>query len=396
MTATAGPPTTRPAGPGSSDQGSSSGPGSSEQDLADLRGAVRDFLDARSAEQEVRKLLGAEPRYDPQVWRQLCEQLRLPALALPEAHGGDGFGLVELGTALEEAGRALLCAPLLSSSIAGQALLLWGDPDACARHLPALAEGRSTAALAVTEESGSWRPEAITLRAESGSAPGSWRLTGGKHFVLDGTTADLLLVLARTDAGLSLFAVGPGDGGVNARQMAVRDETRALAAVAFDAAPARLVGAEGAGDTLLPGLLDVVATLLAAEQAGGARRCLATAADYARTRYQFGRAIGAFQAVKHKCADMLVQVELAEAAAREAALLHDRGDPGFGVAAATAHAVASRAFMFCAMESIQVHGGIGFTWEHPAHLYFRRAKTSQLLLGGPAEYHERLLHRLGL
>jgi alkylation response protein AidB-like acyl-CoA dehydrogenase len=143
-------------------------------------------------------------------------------------------------------------------------------------------------------------------------------------------------------------------------------------------------------------VLDLACVALAAEQAGGARRCLEMSAGYARTRFQFGRPIGSFQAVKHKCADMLVRVELAEASAREAARLADEGDTGFPVAAAAAHICCSQAYMFAAAENIQVHGGIGFTWEHPAHLYFRRAKSSELLFGGPAVYHERFLDRLGI
>ncbi|MGA5704103.1 acyl-CoA dehydrogenase family protein [Peterkaempfera bronchialis] len=369
---------------------------STDAELADLRSAVRDFLAAKSSEEAVRALLGAEPRFDAAVWEQLCAQLRLPALAVPEEYGGDGFGLVELCTALEEAGQSLLCSPLLSTTLASQTLLLTGDDEACARYLPSLAEGRTTATVAVTEESGSWRPDAVTARAEPESSPGAWTLTGTKYFVADGTTADRLLVLARTGAGLSLFAVERTASGVGTAQMPVRDETRALAAVTFEAAPARLVGHDGDGGRLLAEVLDVAAVLVAAEQAGGARRCLETASEYARTRHQFGRPIGGFQAVKHKCADMLVRAELAEAAAREAARLHDLADPGFAAAAATAHSVASRAYLFCATEGIQVHGGIGFTWEHPAHLYFRRAKSSQLLLGGPAEYGERLLDRLGI
>jgi alkylation response protein AidB-like acyl-CoA dehydrogenase len=178
--------------------------------------------------------------------------------------------------------------------------------------------------------------------------------------------------------------------------MPALDATRALARLTFDRVPAVLIGSEGAAGRLLARVLDTATVALAAEQAGGARRCLEASADYARTRHQFGRPIGTFQAVKHKCADMLVQVELAEATAREAARLAAEGSMDFPVAAATAHVVCSRAYMFTAMENIQVHGGIGFTWEHPAHLYFRRAKSSQLLFGGPAVYYERLLDRLGI
>jgi alkylation response protein AidB-like acyl-CoA dehydrogenase len=178
--------------------------------------------------------------------------------------------------------------------------------------------------------------------------------------------------------------------------MATLDLTRPMAVVTFGQVPAVLVGAEGQGGRLMSRVLDLACVALAAEQAGGARRCLEMSAGYAKTRHQFGRPIGSFQAVKHKCADMLVRAELAEATAREAARLADEHAAGFPVAAATAHICCSQVYMFAAAENIQVHGGIGFTWEHPAHLYFRRAKSSELLFGGPAVYHERLLDRLGI
>ena len=225
---------------------------------------------------------------------------------------------------------------------------------------------------------------------------GGWTLRGTKCFVIDGTTADLLLVVARTVAGPSLFAVDRDATGWAAEPLETLDATRAMARLTFDAVPATLVGADGAGGRIMAKVLDIASVALAAEQAGGARRCLEMSADHARVRHQFGRPIGSFQAVKHKCADMLVQVELAEAASREAARLAAEGSADFPVAAAVAHACCSRAYMSAAMENIQVHGGIGFTWEHPAHLYFRRAKSSQLLFGGPAVYHERLLDRLGI
>ncbi|MER6800132.1 acyl-CoA dehydrogenase family protein, partial [Amycolatopsis mediterranei] len=366
-------------------------PVSSQEDLDELRAAVRDFLEAKSGEDAVRAQMEREPRFDPEVWAQLTGELRLAALAVPEEYGGDGFGLVELGVVLEEMGRSLLCAPFFSSAVlAAQALLAAGDPDACARYLPGIAAGTTRATLAVTEADGSWDPHRIATRAEVAS-PGGWALTGHKCFVLDGTTADLLLVVARTEAGLSLFAVERTAPGVRAESLRTLDATRAQARVMLDAAPATLVGADGAGERLLETVLDVASVCLAAEQAGGARRVLETSAEYARTRHQFGRPIGSFQAVKHKCADILVQVELAEATAREAARLHTADPAGFRAAAAAAHACCSRAYVFAAMENIQVHGGIGFTWEHPAHLHFRRAKSAQLLFGGPAAYHERLL-----
>ncbi|MFD9189365.1 acyl-CoA dehydrogenase family protein [Streptomyces phaeochromogenes] len=369
-----------------------------ESELLELRSSVREFLEAKSPEEAVRKLMESEPRFDPAVWAQAADQLRLPGLVIPEEYGGDGFGPVELGVVLEEMGRALLCAPFFATVVlAAQALLASGDSEACARHLPGIASGRTTATLAVAEDSGSWDPALISARAvPDGGGDGAWRLSGRKAFVIDGTTADLLLVVARTVAGPSLFAVDRRATGLEAEPMETLDATRAMARLTFDAVPATLVGADGAGGRVMAKVLDIATVGLAAEQAGGARRCLETSADYARTRHQFGRPIGSFQAVKHKCADMLVQVELAEAASREAARLAAEGAPDFPVAAAVAHACCSRAYVFAAMENIQVHGGIGFTWEHPAHLYFRRAKSSQLLFGGPAVYYERLLDRLGI
>ncbi len=356
----------------------------SQDDLDALRATVRDFLEAKAGHGE------------PELWAQLTGELGLAGLAIPEEYGGDGFGLVELGVVLEEMGRAPVSGPFFASVVlAAHALLATGDEVACARYLPGIADGTTTATLAVTEADGSWDARRVATRAAE-TSPGQWAVTGRKCFVIDGTTADLLLVVARTETGLSLFAVDRPAPGVRTEALRSLDATRAQAQVIFDAAPATRVGADGAGERVFGPVLDIAAVCLAAEQAGGARRVLETAAEYARTRHQFGRPIGSFQAVKHKCADMLVQVELAEATAREAARLHDEGSAGLPAAAAAAHACCSRAYLFAAMENIQVHGGIGFTWEHSAHRHFRRAKSAQLLFGGPAVYHERLLAALGV
>jgi alkylation response protein AidB-like acyl-CoA dehydrogenase len=363
------------------------------EELDDLRAAVREFLAAKSPETAVRAAM--ETGYDPAVWDQMARQLQLASLALPSDYGGDGFGLTELGVVLEEMGAALLCSPFFGTVVlAAQALLAADDKAACERYLPGIAAGETIATLAVAESSGSWDPAAIATRAER-TAEG-WALTGKKSFVVDGLIAGLVLVVAQAPTGPALFAVRSGAPGFSAEPMTVLDPTRPLAALTFDQVPAELIGAEGEGGQLLSQVVDVAGVALAAEQAGGARRCLEMSAEYARTRFQFGRAIGTFQAIKHKCADMLARVELAEAAAREAARLADEEAAEFPVAAATAHISASRAYMFAAAENIQVHGGIGFTWEHPAHLYFRRAKSSGLLFGGPAVDHERLLARLGI
>ena len=368
-----------------------------KEGLDELRGAVREFLAAKSAESAVRAAMETGLHYDPAVWQLMAQQLRLPGLALPEEYGGDGFGLTELGVVLEEMGAALLCAPFFSTVVlAAHALLESGDQQACARYLPSIAAGRTVATLAAAEGNASWDPALVSARAERAHRDGGWLLTGQKAFVIDGAIADLVLVVARSTAGPCLFAVDRGASGLRAEPMTTLDLTRSMAMLTFDQVPAVLVGAEGQAGRLMSRVLDLACVALAAEQAGGARRCLEMSADYARTRYQFGRPIGSFQAVKHKCADMLVRVELAEATAREAARLAGEEAAEFPVAAATAHICCSQAYLFAAMENIQVHGGIGFTWEHPAHLYFRRAKSSELLFGGPAVYHERLLDRLGI
>jgi len=372
----------------------------SQEELEDLREAVRDFLASKSPESAVRAAMDAERRYDPAVWDQMARQLRLPGLALPGDYGGDGFGLTELEVVLEEMGAALLCSPFFATAVlAAQALLASSDKAACARYLPPIAAGQSVATLAVAESGAvgdPWDPALVTTRASRAKAGEGWVLSGQKSFVIDGAVADLVLVIARSAAGPALFAVDRAAPGLRATPMTTLDATRTMAVLTFEQAPAVLIGAEGQGGELMSRVLDVACVALAAEQAGGARRCLQMSTAYARTRFQFGRPIGSFQAVKHKCADILVRVELAEASAREAARLADEGTPEFPVAAAAAHVCCSQAYMFAATENIQVHGGIGFTWEHPAHLYFRRAKSSELLFGSPAACHERFLGRLGI
>jgi alkylation response protein AidB-like acyl-CoA dehydrogenase len=373
---------------------------SSAAELAELRSSVRDFLAAKSGERQVRAAIQTERGYDEDLWRQMAEQLALPGLALPEEYGGDGFGFTELQVVLEEMGRTLTPSPFLASVVlAAGAMLAIGDEEAAKAHLPGIASGKTTAALAVAESAGLWSFDQLTATARPADGHG-WLLTGTKQFVLHGATADLLVVAAHTDQGPAFFAVQPGRlPGATLTRTALRtlDLTRPMAAIQFSDTPATLIGTAGAAGPALDAVLDRAMTALAAEQAGAARACLEASAAYARERHQFGRPIGSFQAVKHKCADMLVKVELAQAAATEAARAA-AGDPDAAPlpqAAAVAHAVCSESLMFVAAENIQVHGGIGFTWEHPAHLYFRRAKASQLMFGGPGFYFEHLLRRSG-
>ena len=215
-------------------------------------------------------------------------------------------------------------------------------------------------------------------------------------FVLDGAQANLLIVAAKTGAGTSLFAVDPSGAGVTTTNLATMDQTRKQAKVELDGAPATLVGTDGAGWSTLERVLDLAAVALAAEQVGGAQKVLEEAVQYAKDRVQFGRPIGSFQAIKHKCADMLLEVESAKSAAYYAAWCAAELNDELPSVASLAKAYCSEAYFHAAAENIQIHGGIGFTWEHPAHLYFKRAKSSELLFGDPTYHRELLAQRIGI
>ena len=375
---------------------------SSEQEQ--FRHSLRRFLADKSPAAEVRRLMETDEWYDPQVWKQLADQLGLQGLAIPEEFGGTGATPVELGIAFEEMGRALLCAPFFSTvGLAAQALLAVGDDQAKREYLPRIADGSLLATVAVTEPDGCWDLAAVrTSAAADSAAPGvprgsaataAFRLDGTKMFVVDGHIAQLLLVVARTDDGLGLFAVDASDAGVARTLLPTLDMTRKLARVELSGVPARLVSGPGDATAALSRALDLALVALTAEQVGGAQRCLDMAVDYAKIRMQFGRPIGSFQAIKHKCAEMLIEVESAKSAAYHAA--GSTADE-LGVAAAVAKAYCSEAYFQVAAETIQVHGGIGVTWEHDAHLYFRRAKSSQLMLGDEHYHRERFAALTGI
>ncbi|MBI1181750.1 MAG: acyl-CoA dehydrogenase [Alphaproteobacteria bacterium] len=357
-----------------------------------FRDSLARFLRDKSPTSAVRKLMATDRGYDPAVWRQLCDDLGVAGLHLPEDVGGSGYGPVELGIALEEQGRALLCAPYLASAVmAGYAVLLGGTEAQRAELLPGIAGGTTIATLAVTESEGLWRAGDVRLAATA-SGDG-FRLNGRKRFVVDGQNADLLVVAGRTGKGVSLFAVDAAAEGVSRRAVPPMDPTRKLAEIVFDDAPSRLLGAEG--EAPLEAILDAVLVAFAHEMIGGAQALLDSAVAYAKLRVQFGRPIGSFQAIKHRCADLLVQVELAKAAVYQAAQLLADGEDAT-VAASQAKAVAAEAYMHAARECIQFHGGIGFTWENDTHLWFKRAKSSEVFLGAPREHRERMLQAMGV
>ena len=329
--------------------------------------------------------------YDPAVWRQLSGQLGLAGLAVPEEYEGAGFGYVELGIVFEEMGRALLCAPYLASvALATEALLRCADEAARKDLLPGLAAGT----LALLVQPGRWDEASVRTRARRDS--GGWVLDGGKRHVLDGHIADLIMVGARTPAGVALFAVDGAAPGLRRVPVPTLDQTRKQAHLEFTGTPARLIGDEADGWRVLRRVLDTAAILLAAEQVGGASRAVEMAAGYARTRVQFGRPIGSFQAIKHMCADMLTEAEAACSAAYYGlrALAADSED--VPLAASLAKVYCSAAYVKIAGDLIQVYGGVGFTWEHPAHLYFKRAKAGEAMFGTPAYHRDLLASRLGL
>ncbi|MFJ9150730.1 acyl-CoA dehydrogenase family protein [Streptomyces sp. NPDC102270] len=375
------------------------------EEQEELGRTVRAFLAHTSPETETRRLMETPEGFDPALWRRMGTELGLQGLAVPEEYGGAGCGPVEVGVVMEEMGRALLCAPFLSSAVlATTTLLRCADEEARKRLLPGLSSGELVGTLALTEDSARWDAAGVRLTARESN--GSWLLSGHKMFVLDGATADVVLTVARienaTDDGIGVFCVEGDAPGLTRAPLPTMDPTRRQARLDYRDVPATRLRTHGDGWDLVSEVLDRAAVALAAEQVGVASRALDMAVEYARVRHQFGRPIGSFQAVKHLLADVLLEVESARAAAHYALLAAEdaenpqNADAELPAVASLAKAFCSDACVQAAEENIQVHGGIGFTWEHPAHLYLKRAKTSQLLFGDPAYHRELLARRIGL
>jgi alkylation response protein AidB-like acyl-CoA dehydrogenase len=369
-----------------------------EQDQ--FRSAVRRFLNDKSPTTEVRRLMATAEGYDPALWRQLSEDLSLPGIHIPEQYGGAGFGMVELCIVAEEFGRALLCAPYFSTAVlAVNAILNAGTEAQKSAFLPDIAQGTRLAALAITESDGNWDPAGIKLVAMP-DADG-FRLDGAKSYVVDGHVADLLIVAARAPAttglkGLALFTLDANASGVERRLLESMDPTRKIARIDFRGAHVDLLGNLDDGAKPILRTLDQAAIALANEMVGGAQMMLDSAVNYAKLRVQFGRTIGSFQAIKHRLADMLLEVELAKSAAYYAAQAAAVNDPEWPALASLAKAAASETYLHTAAECIQVHGGIGFTWDNDTHLWFKRAKSSEVFLGQPSYHRELLMQRWGV
>ncbi|MFF3323034.1 acyl-CoA dehydrogenase family protein [Streptomyces sp. NPDC002889] len=375
----------------------------------EIRRTLRELLAKRSGSAGLRTAVRSEAGYDTSLWARLSGQLGLPGLALPQEYGGAGCTLTELALACEETGRALLPSPLLvTAGLAAPLITALGSPRQRADLLPRIAEGSLTCALAVAGGSiaqalgltgdpgeGAWagggRAGGVQARPTEGSG---WLLYGEAGQVLDGHSAGLLLVAAHTGgfarSRTLLFLVRPDAGGLIRTRQTSLDETRPQARIELRDAAAQLLGTDE-GDAV-PGALAAagtgVAVLLAAESVGAADSALERTVEYARTREQFGRAIGSFQAVKHRLADLYVHLQAARSAAYYAAWDRAAGPLALAAGLETLRAVAG--------EAVQLHGGIGFTWEHEAHLYVKRAAADELLFGPVHRLRDRAAERAGL
>ena len=353
----------------------------------ELRASLRSFFAAHSSTEQLRRVMESADAYDRALWKRMATELGLPGIALPEEFGGSGYSIIEQIIILEEMGRGLVCSPYFATVIlAATALLESGDASAQQDYLPGIADGTTLATLALAEEDGEWSADAGATTAVPGD--GGYVLEGAKSYVIDGQVAGLLLVVAQAPSGPGLFAVDATAPGLSRRLLHTLDETRKLAAIEFRGTPARLIGAEGDASRVVSATMAVAAVALAVEQVGGADRCLELTVEYAKLRTQFGRPIGGFQAIKHKCANLLMHVESARSAAYYAAWAVLERSAELPLAASLAKAYCSDTFTLASAQMIHIHGGIGFTWEHDAHLYYRRARSAAVLFGTPEQHRD--------
>lgn len=362
---------------------------------AELAAAVSELLHGECTEQDVRRVMGSDDGFDRELWRKLAAQ-GVTGLLVDSEYGGVGLGALELEAVAEATGAALLPAPFLASAVLASALIEAAGTGADKRRLlPGLVEGTSVGTVAVTGSRGTWAPEGVAVRASGTEGPdgAGYTLTGNAHYVIHGQVADVILVVARVNGDFGVFEIAPDADGFERTAATVFDPTAPMSTYTFDATPARRLGTSGWD--AVQHALDLAVIALAGEQVGGARRIFDITVDYLKTRIQFGRPIGSFQALKHMAADLLVQVESATSAAQHAAAEFDAGGEKASGAIGLAGFTCAEAFHTTAMSAIQMHGGIAFTWEHPAHLFLRRARTGLHLLGGSGLHRERYLSSKG-
>jgi alkylation response protein AidB-like acyl-CoA dehydrogenase len=371
-----------------------------EQEL--LRSTARKFFENECGSDTVRRLMETPEGISPDLWTKLAEQGWL-GLVYPEAYDGMGLGLVDLVVLMEEMGRAVVPGPYLSAVLLGGLAIVEAGSEAQKKEwLPKIASGDRRVALAWMEPSAQLGPAGVTLTAvEKG---GRYTLSGTKLFVHDAHTADALVVAARTRPGagadgVSLFLLPKGTRGLEVTLLPTMDQTRKLCEVALSDAPVgadALLGAAGAGWAPLARVLDRATVALCAEMCGGAQKVLEMTVEYAKIRQAFGRPIGSYQGVKHRAADMLVDVENSKSITYYAAWALDEGAAEAPLAVSMAKAYVSDAYRRVASAGIQLHGGIGFTWEHDLHLYFKRAKGSEFTFGDATHHRERVAQLVNL
>ena len=365
----------------------------------EFRSNLRRFLADRSPTKEVRRLMDTDAGWERDAWQKLNAELGLTAVRIPEEYGGHGFGFGEHCIVLEEMGRALLCAPYFATTVlAAGAILNAGTRADKSDLLPGIAEGDTIATLASTEDNGKWDAASTTLTATP--AGDGYKLNGHKSYVVDGCTADIVIVLGRApgstgENGLSFFVVQGDAAGLTRRALKTMDPTRKMARLTFDNVDATLLGEAGAAAEPFAKTMHEATVCLANEMAGGAERLREDALAYAKLRVQFGRQIASFQSMKHKQADMLLDVEMTKSAAYYAAAALDDGDADIAATASLAKASACETYLQTAIHAIQIHGGIGFTWDNDTHLWFKRAKSSEIFLGDAHYHREQMMRHWG-
>lgn len=376
-----------------------------EQEM--IRDTAASFLAEVSDSEAVRRAMATEEGFEPELWRRICTEMYWQAIHIPESYGGMGLGYVEVVAMMEQMGRYLLCAPFFSTVCLGaNALLLAGNEEQKARWLGDICAGSATATLAFNGGGSSWAADAVT--ATWRRAGDGFVLSGEYRYVIDGHTADLLVVAAREEGssgaqGVSLFLLPAQTAGVTRRWLPTMDQTRKQASIALSNVqlPAdALMGEAGNSASVVAAVNDLAAVALAAEQVGGCQQLLDMTVGYTSERVQFNRTIASFQAVKHKAADMMLQTEVARSAVYYAACVAQEKLDNTALAgelpeaASVAKSYCSDAYFALAGDALQLHGGVGFTWEYDVHLYFKRAKSSEHLLGNGAYHRERLAAQL--
>lgn len=354
-----------------------------DEDQLSYQRSLRKFFETQWTDDRLRAAMEGPSDDERAVWNRLAAELGVAGLNIPELHGGSGGAPAEALLVSEEMGRALYGGPYLSTVVlAANAILLSGDDVVAAELLPGIAAGETTVALALIE---SGRDRDQTPVPEATSKDGGWVLAGTARRVIDGATADRILVEATTPAGTSLFLL-VGEDGLERVAVEALDPNRRMATLVLDGATATLVGRDGGASEIAAGLRPIVSLALAAEAVGGAARCVHDTVEYAKVRHQFGRPIGSFQAVKHRCSEMQVRLEGARAGLRHAGRVLVDGSEDIELLASVLKVFATRSYFRTSADMIQLHGGIGFTWEHSSHLHFKRAKSLELLGGSHTEH----------